>query len=97
MSKSLVGLLSFAMVLPASTIVPTTAQARPGENRELQEYCYDLIASGDFPGLNLGECMSFNNNLDNPAGFKAHLCDAFREMGVLDEEGITYSECIRAS
>jgi hypothetical protein len=97
MSKSLVGLLSFAMALPASTMMTTTAQAQPTENRELQEICYGLIASGDFPGLNLGECMSFRNNLDNPEGFKAHLCDAFRELGVLDELEITYSECIRGS
>ena len=59
-------------------------------NQELLEFCYDLIASGEFSDLSLGECMSFN--LPPDAGWRAHFCDFLRET---DQLAGTYSECIR--
>ena len=91
------GLVAAAVTVSAAVTpaAPALAQATPsqGANAELFEFCYDLIESGEFPGLNLGECMSFN--LAPEAGFKAHLCDFLRETGGLEEAGLTYSECVR--
>lgn len=96
--KILNGLVAAAVTVSAALapISSASAQTTPsqGENAELLAFCYELIESGDFPGLNLGECMSFNRTVGGP-GFKAHLCDYFRESGILEEAGVTYAECIR--
>jgi len=91
--KQLSILFATALMVTSTPTLATPDPAPQAENRELQDFCYALIASGDFTGLNLGECMSFNNSSD--AGFKAHLCDFFRESGVLEDLEMTYSECIR--
>jgi hypothetical protein len=74
-------------------VAPALAQTTPsqGANAELLEFCYDLIASGDFPDLNLGECMSFN--IVPEQGFAAHFCDFLRETDQLGD--VTYAECVR--
>ena len=90
------GLIAAAVTASAALtpVMPALAQATPtqGVNAELLEFCYDLIASGEFAGLNLGECMSFNLTPDD--GFKAHFCDYLRETDQLGD--MTYSECIRS-
>jgi hypothetical protein len=91
--KQLSILCATALMVTSTPTLAAPASASQAEKRELQDLCYGLIASGEFPGLNLGECMSFNNTSD--AGFKAHLCDFFRESGLLEELEMTYSECIR--
>lgn len=73
----------------------STASAQDGsppETRQRQEFCYALIASGLFPDLNLGECMSFNSVSDQ--GFIAHVCDQLRETGELGD--MTYAQCVRS-
>lgn len=64
-------------------------------NGPLLDFCYGLIESGNFPDLNLGECMAFNLTPD--PGFKALFCDYLRETGQLEEAGVTYSQCIRGN
>ena len=91
------GLLAVAIIATAAVapVTPASGQATGGANAELLEFCHGLVESGTFPGLNLGECMSFN--LTPESGFKAHFCDYLRETGQLEEAGVTYSECIRAN
>lgn len=92
---------ALAAAVLAASAVSFQAQAEPAgpgnsqvENRQLQQFCYDLIAGGEFPDLVLGECMSFNNTSD--AGFKAHLCDMLRGTGQLNDWGFSsYSDCVR--
>ena len=80
-----------ASPLPASTAAAINHQSgTQGVNDELLAFCYDLIASGEFSDLSLGECMSFNLTPD--AGWRAHYCDLLRET---DQLAGTYSECIR--
>ena len=87
-------------ILAAATLlvtsIPTFAasqSAPPAESRELQEFCYALLASGEFPALNLGECMSFNSTSEH--GFKAHFCDLLRETDGYGDFGFkSYSVCI---
>lgn len=93
--RVLAGLALFAASL--TTPVASTAVAQDGglKGQELKEYCYDLIESGEFGPLNLGECMSFNETIGR-AGFVAHLCDALLELELLDDFGFTsYSDCVR--
>jgi hypothetical protein len=87
--------------LAGPTVSPASAQqGSPGANRDYQrlvhDYCEAVIASGDLPTLNYGECESFNVVSDN--GFKTHFCDALREGAgaTLEDYGFTsYSDCIR--
>lgn len=65
-----------------------------GVNAAKLQLCYDLIESGTYPTLQLGECMSFNSVSEQ--GFVAHLCDLLRETDAYDDFGFTsYSDCIR--
>lgn len=80
----------------AAPIMPASAEQgnNNGANAELQQFCTDLIASGDFPGLNRGECMSFN--IVPEAGYKAHFCDLLRETDALEDWGYdSFAECVR--
>lgn len=79
---------------PLANSTPATAQQRgyADEMRELREFCENLIASGEFPRLNFGECISFNITPDQ--GFVAHLCDFLRETDALGD--MTYAECVRS-
>ena len=79
----------------ANPVAPiAVAQDEGPKGQELREYCYGLIESGEFGPLNLGECMSFNETMDR-AGFAAHICDAFLELGLLEDFGFdSYSDCI---
>jgi hypothetical protein len=94
-----ISLLVTALVTVVSfSGVPVTAPASaqsPPDVSEFQQVCYDLIATGEFPGMNFGECLSFDVTAD-PQGFKAHLCDAIAENGELADLGFSsYSDCIR--
>ncbi len=87
---------AFALALTSTMATPqvANAQGKSDAAKAQRDACYALIAGGDYPGLNLGECLSF----DNAAwpGFKAHVCDFFRETGLLDDyEFDSYSDCIR--
>jgi hypothetical protein len=92
-------LVATATLFAASTAAVTPAIAghadNKGANAELQQLCTDLIASGDFPGLNRGECMSFNLTPD--AGWRAHVCDLYRETTGFGEgeDFASYSDCVR--
>lgn len=96
-----VRLLTMAAIGAACLLSPVApAVAAPsgsnnqGANAELLDFCYGLIASGIFPSLTLGECMSYN--LSSDAGFKAHFCDFLRETGAFGDYGYTsYSDCVR--
>ena len=94
--KILHGLIAAAVTASAALtpVTPALAQATPsqGANAELLEFCYDLIASGLFPDLNLGECVSFNIVPDK--GFGPHFCDYLRETDQLGD--MSYSECVRS-
>ena len=96
--KSFNGLIAVTLFVSAAVSggAPAAAQATPsqGNNAQVLEFCYSLIASGNFPDLNLGECMAFNLTPD--PGFKALFCDYLRETGQLEDAGVTYSQCIRA-
>ena len=92
---TMAALCAACLMTPAA---PLAAAARrfqqPGANAELLDFCYGLIASGVYPSLNLGECMSYN--LTSDAGFKTHFCDLLRETGPLGDYGYTsYSDCVR--
>jgi hypothetical protein len=79
----------------APVAAPASAQDRPPPVNEFQEACHDLIATGAFPTMNFGECLSFDVT-PFPHGFKAHLCDALLETDQLADLGFTsYSDCIR--
>lgn len=87
--------VAIALAVPAPVLpMSAAAQDNRGVNADLLEFCAALVESGDFPGLNFGECMSFN--LTPAAGFQAHLCDYIREADLYEEFGVTsYSDCIR--
>lgn len=79
----------------AAVAAPASAQDRPPAVNEFRQACHDLIATGEFPTMNFGECLSFDVTAD-PQGFKAHLCDAILETADLADLGFTsYSDCIR--
>jgi hypothetical protein len=86
---------AIALAIPTPILpMSAAAQSNNGVNAELLEFCEELVASGDFPGLNFGECMSFN--LTPEPGFQAHFCDFLREGGLYEDYGVTsYSDCIR--
>jgi len=73
---------------------PPATSNNKGSNAELLQFCADLIDSGEFPALQLGECMSFNLTPDQ--GFKAHLCDYIRSNNLWEDFGVTsFSDCVR--
>ncbi len=90
-----ISLLIAATVLALPAAAPAAPSPAPSaENRELQEFCYALIASEEYPSLNLGECMSYNS-VSEP-GFKSHFCDLLRETHTLADWGFTtYSDCVK--
>lgn len=70
------------------------APAAQGGNGGVLEFCTALIASGVYPTLNFGECVSFNSTSE--AGFKTKFCDFVRETGSYADYGFTsYSDCVR--
>ena len=72
-----------------------TSSAQPA-NQQVQNYCYALIASGAYPTLNLGECVSFN--VTSEQGFVTKFCDFVRETANYSDYGFTsYSDCVRNS
>ena len=92
------------MLCAAATMAmaaPVSAQAEPvqhpdnnGANAELLTFCTELIASGIYPTLNFGECMSYNNSSGD--GFKTHFCDMLRETNQLADYGFSsYDDCVR--
>ena len=93
--------LTIVALLASSVSVAATANPAPqsnaggqGANSEVIAFCTDLIASGQYPALNFGECMGFNNTSEN--GFKTHVCDLFRETDSLADNGFSsYSDCVR--
>ena len=95
--------LTMALVLAASSMTapavaapaaPPPTSNNQGANAELLEFCADLIDSGEFPALVLGECMSFN--ITSYEGFKSHLCDYIRSNDLWEDFGVTsYSDCVR--
>lgn len=92
----LLAIAALATASLSSPVAPALAQDsnNQGANAELLEYCTALVASGDFPGLNFGECMSFNRTSEH--GFTAHFCDLLREQDLYEDFGVTsYSDCIR--
>lgn len=73
---------------------PPPTSNNQGANTELLQFCADLIESGEFPALVLGECMSFN--ITSYEGFKSHLCDYIRSNDLWEDYGVTsYSDCVR--
>ena len=93
-------------LLPAIAMItvplagPAPALAKPGNAggaREIQEFCRDLVASGDVPWLSMGECVSLNNSTDTEkGGFIAHRCDNWRDTDELELVGFSsYADCIR--
>lgn len=85
---------SMGSPLPAAPAAPPPTSNNQGANAELLQFCAELIQSGEFPALVLGECMSFN--ITSYQGFKAHLCDYIRSNDLWDEFGVTsYSDCVR--
>ena len=95
--------LTMALALAASSLTapalarpaaPPPASNNQGANAELLQFCADLIDSGTYPALVLGECMSFN--ITSYQGFKAHLCDYIRSNDLWEDFGVTsYSDCVR--
>ena len=91
----LVAALVTALAFSSVPVAAAGSAERPPEVNGFQQVCYDLIASGEFPTMNFGECLSFDVTAD-PEGFKAHLCDAIAENGELADLGLTsYSDCVR--
>ena len=85
---------SLAAPAVAAPAAPPPTSNNQGANAELLEFCAELIESGEFPALVLGECMSFN--ITSYEGFKAHLCDYIRSNGLWGDFGVTsYSDCVR--
>lgn len=86
---------SIAMSLPLPAQAdPVQSPPTSGANADTINFCNEVIASGEFPELNFGECMSFNNTSIN--GFVSHICDEMRETGTLEDNGFSsYSDCIR--
>lgn len=97
----MVSMMVGAAMLAASAGMPALAMAAVGPspvaqdgNGEVLEYCTALVASGRYPTLNFGECVSFNSASD--AGFKTKFCDFVRETGSYADFGFTsYSDCVR--
>ena len=78
----------------AAPAAPPSTSNNQGANAELLQFCADLIDSGTYPALVLGECMSFN--ITSYQGFKAHLCDYIRSNDLWEDFGVTsFSDCIR--
>lgn len=90
-------LVAGALLLTTPTIgfaAPPTPTAQP-DNQQVQNYCYGLMASGDYPGLSLGECVSFN--VTSEQGFVTKFCDFVRESDAYTDYGFdSYSDCVRS-
>ena len=94
------------LVAAASLVLgtmPSAANAQagsPGANREyielVQSFCSTIVGSAGFPGLNWGECLSFN--VVSAQGFISIFCDSLREgaHGGYEAFGFEdYDDCIR--
>ena len=82
------------MVSPLAAPAMANASNAQGPNGELFDYCYELMASGDFDTLNLGECVGYNI-IDGP-GWRTKICDALLELDLLDLYGFdSFSDCVR--
>ncbi len=84
-----------AISATAVAAAPAASSAHPA-NRQVQDFCHALIASGTYPTLNLGECVSFNVTSDQ--GFVTKFCDFLRETDGYADYGFTsFSDCVRSS
>jgi hypothetical protein len=93
-------LLAVMAIVTAPVGSVTPAHAAPGGKggaSVIQEFCRDLVASGEIPWLSMGECVSLNISTDTEkGGFIAHRCDNWRDAGELELTGFhSYSDCIR--
>jgi hypothetical protein len=97
--KSQMLLLSAMAMITAPLASAAPALAKPGNAggaKEIQQFCRELVASGDVPWLSMGECVSLNLSTDTEkGGFTAHRCDNWRDSGELELVGFSsYSDCI---
>ena len=93
-------LLAVMAIVTAPVVSATPAQAAPGGAggaSAIQEFCRDLVASGDLPWLSMGECVSLNISADaEKGGFVAHRCDNWRDTDEVELAGFSsYADCIR--
>ncbi|WP_310468242.1 hypothetical protein [Sphingomonas sp.] len=99
MKKPMVYLAAAAVVAaPLMATDPAHAAARKdGGASDIQSFCRELVASGDVPGLSMGECVSLNISSDSEkGGFVAHRCDNWRDAAELELAGFSsYADCIR--
>lgn len=88
-------MLTAPLATPTSAMAYATAAPAPQTgNGSVLDYCTALIASGIYPTLNYGECVSFNSSSD--AGFKTKFCDFVRETANYSDFGFkSYSDCVR--
>jgi hypothetical protein len=89
-----------ALLLAPMSSAAGAQQGSPGENRnyvhQVQDFCTEIVGSDDFPGLNWGECMSFN--VVSEDGFRTAFCKALREGqdGGLESWGFEdFDDCVQ--
>lgn len=83
MRKAIMFVAAFGLAMPASFMIPTAAQA--GFNH-IPQLCKTLVASGNYPNLNHGECESlitsevhFFDDQKNGNVYAEHACDFYAE------------------
>lgn len=86
-------LAATALLIGAAAAPLAPAQAERGQDIAFYQAICDGVVAAD-PNANFGECMSFLFSADQ-GFFGAHLCDYLLELGVLENQGITFSECVR--
>jgi len=79
---------AFTPLQPVSAHPPGSS-AWPAQ--EALAFCRDVVASE--PDVKLGECMAYFESSDT--GNLTQSCHFLDAQGVLDELGITFSQCVR--
>lgn len=82
-----------APVVPAMAD-PVTPPGQDGTNAELLDFCYTILASGDYgDALNFGRCMGFNDT--SIEGLATQTCMALRGQDLLADHGFdSFSDCV---
>lgn len=91
-------ILIFAAAVATAALAATPAVANPGSPgapgawwaQDALPFCQAQVAEN--PGLKLGACMAYFVTSDT--GYLTQFCHYLDDQGILDENGITFDECV---
>lgn len=86
-------LLGAAAMMAAAVPVAPAHAAPPGRDPApvVLAFCQEQVAAD--PTLNLGTCMSYF--LAGGPGYLTQFCHYLDDTGQLDQQGLTFDECVR--